>query len=468
MIVAADVENGPGCALEGEDLLPFPMAWGAADDAGLVEQAGEATAAIAQKNGIHWTFAPIVDLNLNPDNPVTNIRAISDSPEQVIKIGGAYMRGLQKENRMVACCKHFPGDGVDDRNQHFCTTINSLSKEEWMATFGKVYQEMIRQGVGSIMVGHIALPAYDGEKVDEILGYRTAIISKPLITDLLKGELGFEGCVVSDALSMIGSCSVLGEDKLVAEFIRAGGDMALFALPVDFDRLKAAYEQGSLSLERIQDAVLRVLRMKEQAGVLDGNAAAAPDPGLDIKRIGQKIAEKSIKIVRNAKNVLPVKLEAGDKVLVINIQRVEEARVISPFVRYMDTFEEELRGRGLIVESVTNPGHTMVKEKMQDAKTVFVNCKIGVHDYLGGSLRIAWPNIMLFWRGFLFNHPSVVFTSFGDPYKLHDFPYLYTYVNAFSSAESTQRAAVQVLLGEKPCVAKNPVSHEGYFHREVE
>ena len=128
--VAADVEKGPGCAMEGEELLPFPMAWGAADDAHLTELAGEATAAIAQKNGIHWTFAPIVDLNRNPDNPVTNIRAISDSPEQVIKIGGAYMRGLQKENRMVACCKHFPGDGMDDRNQHFCTTINHLSKEE--------------------------------------------------------------------------------------------------------------------------------------------------------------------------------------------------------------------------------------------------------------------------------------------------------------------------------------------------
>lgn len=468
VIVAADVENGPGCALEGEELLPFPMAWGAADDAGLVEQAGEATAVIARKNGIHWTFAPVVDINYNPNNPVTNVRAFSDSPNHVIKMGTAYLRGLQKENRMVACCKHFPGDGVDDRNQHFCTTINSLSKEEWMATFGKVYREMIRQGVGSIMVGHIALPAYDGEKVDEILGYRPAIISKKLMTDLLKGELGFKGCVVSDALSMIGSCSMISEEKLVAEFIRSGGDMALFALPVDFDRLKEAYEQGAIPLERIKDAVLRVLSMKEQAGILDASAAAAPDAGLDIQAISQELAQRSVKIVRNAKNVLPVKLEAGDKVLVINIQRVEEARVSSPFCRYLDTFEEELRSRGLTVEVLVNPLHNEVKKKMKDAKTVFVNCKMGAQDYLGGTLRVTWPNIMLFWRGFLFNHPSVVFTSFGDPYKLHDFPYLYTYVNAFSSAEASQRAAVQVLLGEKPCVAKNPISHEGYFEREVE
>ena len=137
-------------------------------------------------------------------------------------------------------------------------------------------------------------------------------------------------------------------------------------------------------------------------------------------------------------------------------------------VRYLDEFENELRARGLEVEVLTNPGHVTVKEKMKNAKTVFVNCKIGVQDYLGGSLRVSWANIMVFWRGFLFEHPSVVFTSFGDPYKLYEFPYLYTYVNAFSSSEASQRGAVKVLLGEKPAVAKNPVTHKGYFEREVE
>ncbi len=470
VIVSADVENGPGCAIKGEELLPFPMAWGAADDAELIEKAGEATAAIARRAGIHWTFAPIVDLNMNPDNPVTNVRAISDSADQVIKIGSAYIRGLQKNNVMVACAKHFPGDGVDDRNQHFCTTINSLSREEWMNTFGKVYRELIREGVGSIMVGHLALPAFDGEKVDEVLGYKPAIISRKLITDLLKEELQFKGCVVSDALSMIGSCSVMREDKLVVEFLNAGGDMALFALPVDFDRIKSAYEQGNITLERLRDAVRRVLVMKENARIFDDNKLPdnAVNDSLDIKAIADEIGEKSIKFVRNCKGVLPVKLEKGDKVLVINIQRVESARVASPLVRYLDEFENELRARGLEVEVLLNPSHTTVKEKMAEAKTVFVNCKIGVHDYLGGSLRIAWANIMLFWRGFLFSHPSVVFTSFGDPYKLHDFPYLYTYVNAFSSSEASQRGAVKVLLGEKPMVAKNPVTHKGYFEREVE
>jgi len=470
VIVAADVENGPGCAIQGETLLPFAMAWGACDDADLLERAGEATAAIARKNGIHWTFAPDVDLSLNPNNPCTNVRAVSDSPKQVVKIAGAYLRGLQKNNVMMACCKHFPGNGVDDRNSHFCTIVNHLSKEEWMETYGYVYKKLIAEGAASIMPAHTAFPAYDDEKIDEIVGYKSATFSKKILTGLLKEELGFDGCIVSDALSMIGACSMFPEDTLVAEFIKAGGDMALFAQPVDFDRIKRAYESGDLTLDRIKDAVRRVLTLKERARIFEDNKLREEDIEIkyDIKAIADEIGEKSIKFVRNAKGVLPVKLKKGDKVLVINIQRVETERVESPMVRYLDEFENQLRARGLEVEVLTNPGHIAVKEKMKDAKTVFVNCKIGVQDYLGGSLRVAWANIMVFWRGFLFEHPSVVFTSFGDPYKLYEFPYLYTYVNAFSSSEASQRGAVKVLLGEKPMVAKNPVNHKGFFEREVE
>ncbi|MBQ7400388.1 MAG: glycoside hydrolase family 3 protein [Clostridia bacterium] len=470
IIVSADVENGPGCAISGEAMLPFPMAWGACDDEELIEKAGEATAAIARKCGIHWTFAPDVDLSINPNNPENNIRAVSDSPKQVVKIAGAYLRGLQKNNVMMACCKHFPGNGADDRNSHFCTVVNPLSKEEWMKTYGYVYKELIAEGVSSIMPAHTAFPAYDDEKIDEIIGYKSATFSKKILTGLLKQELGFDGCIVSDALSMIGACAMFPEAKLVPEFIKAGGDMALFTQPSDFDRLKEAYEAGELSIERIKDAVFRILTLKERARIFDDNKLREEDIEIkyDINAIADEIGDKSIKFVRNAKGILPVKLEKGDKVLVVNIQKLENERTKLPMIRYLDEFENQLRERGLEVEVLTNPGHIEVKEKMQGAKTVFVNCKVGVHDYLGGSLRVAWANIMTFWRGFLLEHPCVVFTSFGDPYKLYEFPYLYTYVNAFSSSEASQRGAVRVLLGEKPMVAKNPVNFKGFFEREVD
>ena len=307
-IVAADLENGPGCALREEILIPHSMAWGACDDADLIERAGEATAEIARKNGVHWTFSPIVDINTNPDNPVTNIRAISDSFKQVAKIGSAYSRGLQKNNMMVAGCKHFPGDGVDDRNQHFCTTINSLSKEEWMETFGYVYKEMIKSGVLSVMAAHIALPAYDNEMDEPVLGPKPAILSRKLMTDLLKGELGFDGCIVSDALSMVGSCSMVEEKNLITEYIKAGGDVALFPVPEDFDTLKEAVESGEIPMERLKDAVRRVLIMKDKVRLI-GDEKIDEEKIVykhDINEIAKEIAEKSIKIVRDTNSLLPL------------------------------------------------------------------------------------------------------------------------------------------------------------------
>ncbi len=470
VIVAGDVENGPGCTLVGEEFLPHPMAWGACDDAELIEKAGEATARIARESGIHWTFAPVVDINMNPNNPIANIRAISDSPKQVAKMASAYVRGLQKNHLMAAGCKHFPGDGVDERNQHFCTTINSLSKEEWMNTFGYVYKEMIKAGTASIMVAHIALPCWDDEMVSEELGYKPGILSYKLITGLLKEELGFEGCVVSDALTMIGACSMVDIEKLVVGFINSGGDMALFAEPEDFDRLKLAIETGELSIERVKDAVYRVLMLKNEIALFDPMfpEKEALERTYDVKELADKIAEKSIKIVRNSKGILPLHLKSGDKILIANLQRTELERSKSMFVRYMDTFEEEFRQRGFEVEVLkVNATYMDVKEKMKGAACVLVNAKMSAYDYNGGSLRADWDQIMLFWHGILFKHPCVVFTSFGDPYKLYDYPYLRTYVNAFSSSEATQRAVAKVLLGEIPALGKSPVSHKGFFEREV-
>lgn len=471
VIVSADIENGPGCAIEGETLMPHSMAWGACDDEELLEKAGEATAAICRKNGVHWTFSPIIDINTNPDNPITNIRAISDSAKQVAKMGCAYARGLQKNHYMVAGCKHFPGDGVDDRNQHFCTTINSLSKEEWMETFGYVYREAFKAGTCSVMAAHIAAPAFQEEDIDPILGPKPAILSYELMTKLLKEELGFKGCIVSDALSMVGSCSMVDEKDLVPEFIRAGGDMALFPLPEDFDRLKEAVLNKKVSMERLKDAVRRVMILKNEARLFPDDCINPDEIEIkyDIEAIADEIADKSISVIRNTQNLIPLNLKKGAKVLMINVQKEELQRNSLAYIRYLDTFAEEFRKRGYEVVELGQQNDREVLEKhLKEADCVLVNCKISCQDYPGGSLRIGWPQIGPFWRGAAIKHPCMIFTSFGDPYKIHDFPYLRTYVNAYSSSESTQKAVAKVLLGEIEPQGKSPVEMKGYFKREVE
>lgn len=468
-MIAADIECGPGHVFNAakQPTLPDIMAWGACDDPELVEKAHEATAAYCRKLGIHWSFAPIVDINYNANSPVVNIRAISDDPKQVIKIGTAALRGLQKDGLIAAGCKHFPGDGMDDRNQHFCTTVNSLSKEEWMATYGAVYKAMIEAGAASIMVAHIALPAYD-EKISDRLGYLPATLSYNLQTKLLKGELGFKGCIVSDALSMIGASTVVPHDRLAVEYVKAGGDMLLFPLPEYFTQIKNAVLSGEIPMERIRDAAGRVIDLKKRARLFDDpeEIEVCIKGENDVTKYADAIAEKSLTVVRDCDNILPLDVKPGDEILLINLQQSKNYKP-PHYTVTLDTLRKELKARGFKVKEYVNPSRDDIGEDMQTAAAVLINCKISNRDYHGGSLRVNWEHIAPFWRGEILKHPKVVFTSFGDPYKLYEFPYLPTYINAYSGSISSQKAFVKAVLGEIEFCGKSPVRLEGFFERGV-
>ncbi len=471
VIVSADTEYGPGCCIKDAPYMPFPMSWGAADDEALVERAGEITGEICRKAGVHWSFAPLVDINYNKDNPVVNVRAISDSPKQVAKMARAYVRGQQKNGMMVAGCKHFPGDGMDDRNQHFCTTINSLSKEEWMETYGYVYREMFKENVGSVMIGHIAFPANE-EECDPILGCKPGTLSYNTMTRLLKGELGYKGCLISDAMSMVGTSVMCPPDRLSIEFIKNGGDMLLFPQERDFGYLMGAIASGEITRERLLDAVRRILRTKDQVRLFEDQAALEESVTVsgDLLAVCQEIADKSITVIRNAQNLIPLSLPKGAKFLIINIQKNGENVVFPQYMDHIKVLKEELEARGYVADMISAYGinHNKLEADMKNYDCILFNCRINPMVYLGGTNRLNWDNIMSFWRGVGVAHPCVIFTSFGDPYKLYDLPFLRTYVNAYSHDEVTFRAFVKVLLGEIPALGKSPVGMKGFFERETD
>jgi beta-N-acetylhexosaminidase len=188
LLVSADLEHGAIALSDGAE-FPWMMGAGAANDAELMTIMGQATAAEARYAGLHWTFSPVVDLNYNFNNPITNIRALSDQPERVIRLATAYVRGLQAEGRLAATAKHFPGDGIDDRDQHLSTTVNSLPFEQWQATYGRVWRAVIEAGVMCIMPGHISLPDYQGF-ADRPEQAPPATLSPKLLIDLLR-RVGF-------------------------------------------------------------------------------------------------------------------------------------------------------------------------------------------------------------------------------------------------------------------------------------
>ena len=317
-LALADVERGPIIYPELRGYSTSMMNLYAASDPALAFELGKYTARLSRALGIHLTLSPVIDINYNPNNPVTNTRAAGDTPESVISAAIAYGRGMRSEGRLAITPKHFPGDGIDDKNQHFCTTVNSLSREEWMSTYGELYKQVIADGAEAIMVAHIALPWYDST-VDEC-GYMPATLSKPLMTGLLKGELGFNGCIVSDAMSMIGTAARVPVERLSVEFLRAGGDLVLFPERDDLSRILDALRSGYLERSRLIDAVERVVRLKANLGLFDEVEYPLEEGDIEkTQEILSAIASKSVTKLRDLDGILPLKLKPGARVLAVSI-----------------------------------------------------------------------------------------------------------------------------------------------------
>src|SRR5919108_5243696 len=245
LVVASDLEAGAGYFVRGGVPFPDPLAVAAANDTQLAYTLGTAAAREGRYAGIHWAFAPVVDVNVNPDNPIANTRSLGDDPERVARLAEAIACGMQ-EHGLAACAKHFPGDGVDDLDQHTVTSVNTLSQQEWHRISGLPFRKAIEAGIWSVMVGHIALPAWDDTQ-NACGVYRPASISHTLVTTLLRGELGFQGLIVTDDMNMGGVAGYAKRRERTVACIAAGCDMLLFPkLPDDYVTLVDAVRAGGL------------------------------------------------------------------------------------------------------------------------------------------------------------------------------------------------------------------------------
>ena len=448
VLIAADMENGVGT--NGNADFPHNMAFGAADNEDLAWSMGRALARSARSLGVHWSFSPVVDLNLNFQNPVTCTRAVSDDPERVIRIAGAKIAGMQHDNLLAATAKHFPGDGMDDRDQHLCTSVNPLPMDVWHSTYGAVWRKLIDAGVMTIMSGHISLPHYEDLAEDPDTAM-PATLNHRLQVDLLRRELGFDGVLVSDAAPMIGITSRCPSNELAVQNILAGSDVFLFSHPrEDFARLLEAVREGRLSETRVRESARRVLALKARLGLHKG-VKAAPLTAAEHKEFAdtsQQVADRSIAIARNDGH-LPVRLPEGARVVCVDIQYENRAQDLTVVV-------DELRRRGFDVKHLVRPTHRELRAEAAEADMVFVNFAVAMHQRMG-TIRMTDELIMAFWRSFWVDYPNAVFTSFGSPYVLHELPHLPNLVLAYSGAAPSQRAAVRVWLGEKEATGTIPV-----------
>lgn len=452
IVVAADLECGAGHVVHGTAAFPDMLALAAADDEQLAYTMGKAAAIEGRAVGIHWTFAPVVDVNLNPDNPIANTRSLGDDPERIIRLSRAIIRGMQ-EHGLAACAKHFPGDGIDDVDQHISTSVNSLSIEQWKAVSGRTFAAAYAAGVYSTMIGHIALPAWDSEK-DKRGALRPATLSRRIVTDLLRREMGFDGVAVTDDMNMGGAAGYANRRDRTVGCILAGCDMLLFPnLPQEYDVLLAALRSGELPQARVDEACLRVLEFKARLNLHSGNAfghEATADERKAFEQAGRQVAERAICCARNVNGLLPVRaLRKGAHVLTVTLTNDQIE---------LQTVDSELGARGFKVEHLVNPHGGQIDARIEEFRpeAVFVNFTFRAN-WAIGSPRSIGPHNRMFMNGFYTDHPCAVFTSFGSPYHLRQYGTLANLVNVHSATTESQRAAVAAWLGEIPMPAKSPV-----------
>lgn len=483
LLVASNTEAGGNGACMGGTEVGQPIKIAATGDEKYAFELGRISGIESRAVGCNCCFAPITDINMNWRNPIISSRSFGSDPELVLKLSKAYMRGYTQSGG-ICIMKHFPGDGVDERDQHLSFSVNSLSVEEWEKSFGKVYRGMIEAGVHGVMVGHIMFPAYQKVHGEPPL---PATLSGVLLGNLLRKELGFNGLIITDASHMVGLTGAMKRRDILPAAIAAGCDMFLFTndYPEDMSYLRAGYERGVITNKRLDEAVCRILATKACLN-LDGkkrDERVGPAEELAIigcsefQKISDEVSDRAITLVKNTQDILPLNPERHRRILLVP-QTSENPfadflpKRKTPFEALKEMLERE-DFEVTVYKSVIERAKELPPDKAAQAIfNVYAN-KTPVTDITDNYdviiqvahvidhctvQRINWsiskgtPDIPWY-----VHEVPTIFVSLCCPFHLADAPQVKTYINCYDKNQNTLDALVRKLVGKSAFTGKSPV-----------
>ncbi len=387
--------------------------------------------------GINMNFAPTVDVNLNPANPVIGIRSFGEDPDLVSKLGVSQINAYKEQN-VIASAKHFPGHGDTDVDSHYGLPVIDHDLETLHEVDLKPFKEAIDAGVGSIMTGHIVVPALDDSGLP-------ATLSKPIITDLLRDEMGYDGLVITDSLGMSGA-NVVPPERVPVESFKAGVDILLNPPDVEvaYTSMLEAVESGEITEGRVEESVYRILLAKMDNGLFD-DAQTSPDKlgniGTDENlQAAKDIAEKSITLVKND-DVLPLQNE--EKVLVTG------PSVAKPSTLFQLLEEKGMDGRSYATS--TSPTDSQIEQAVEHAAEVD---KIIVTTYTANTNEKQQD----FVKALQQTGKPVIVSAHRNPYDVMVFPEVDGYVSTYSYLDVSINAVAGVLAGDINPFGKLPVT----------
>lgn len=474
LLIAANCDDGGNSVAPEGTFVATAAECGAGEGTEHAYHVGLVAGREASAVGCNWLFNPVVDVYKNWRNTIVNTRSFGSDPDTVIENARAYIRGVKDANPNMACTlKHFPGDGVEELDQHLVMGVNNLSVEEWEASFGKVYRTLIQEGVEAVMVGHFAFPAMSrklrpGIKDSEL---RPATLSTELVTDLLRKDMGFNGVVITDASHMIGIAAAAKRSEYVPGAIIAGCDMFLFANDVeeDISYVKAAYERGDLTPERLDDALHRILGLKAKLHLFEESVriperAALEEIGCEEYRsYSEQAADACITLVKDTRNYLPLDVKKHKRVYLVYVGSTPNSRGWKGDP-VKQTVVEELQRAGfevdvcpnyheLELENGVSPmnfvkmlGHQKRQEFIDshDLALIVINVKgyaqeneVRVRWSCNHSCEMPWYNEEI---------PTIAM-SLNYTNHLIDVPQVHTFINAYGSNRAHIRSAIEKMTG---------------------
>ncbi len=513
LLIACNTESGGDGACSDGTMLGDHVKIGATNKIENAFEFGRMANKEAHAIGCNMSFAPICDINLNWRNPIISNRCFSNDADVVANMSVQYMKGAMTNDGFACAAKHFPGDGLDERDQHLAPSINTYGTEQWMNTFGKVYKSLIDAGLPAIMAGHIMLPSWEKEISPEITEEEMmpATLSKPLLQGLLREKLGFNGMVVTDASHMIGLTCMMKRSEVLPHAIAAGCDMFLFFndMEEDFGYMLEGVKSGIITPERLQEALERILALKASMG-LNKKAKTEIVPAVekvsDIvgcaehKAFAKKIADEAVTLVKSKEDIFPITPEKFKRIMIVpvrgagnsgmfalmkkgrpvenDLKAVLEARgfEVTVFEEPIAKILAEVQEAQYEAKRTNNPD--LVKQVLGKNMNLYFAAKSRVDDFVSkqdliltlgqvksyGAVveRVSWG----MGKGggeipWYVHELPVVVASVGHPFLLSDAPFTKTYINCYDGKMDTLEALADKLTGKSEFKGVDPVNAFG-------
>ena len=459
LLMSADMERGLAMRLSGATEFPPNMALAATLDSRLAGKMAQAIAKEAKVVGLQQDYGPTLDLNINPLNPIINTRSFGDNLPLTIEMSHAVIEGLQS-NGIIATAKHFPGHGDVSVDSHISLPVLKADRQQLEDYELKPFKAAIEQGVISVMIGHLAVPKLTGTM-------EPASISKIIVTDLLRHELGFQGLIITDALNMKALYNGQNVPDVSIKAVQAGNDLLLFSPDPELAHrsIVQAVEKGLIPIEQIDASVRRILQAKqwldiERHKLVDLNRVqenASPESHRDLAK---KIAEASVTLVKDDNHYMPLKRVSSGNLLNIILQDKTNLEVGKGYIKNIDNYYTADHIR--IDPGADSLRYANAAEMAMKAPAVIVTSYVQA---LSGSgtlkLTAKQQEFVHSLATMMPKEKPLIFISLGTPYLINYFPELTTYLCTYSSKEESEEYAVKALKGKLKPRGILPVSLQG-------